>query len=744
MTRGRPEASSSRAPARTPAPSEGRNRVPTPARTTPTWGPAWTPARSRAWRSAGVVAALSLLPALVWALALTGLPLPAAAAPPTGDEVPELLPVPAPDLAEADPAIREQLADHREALDRALAAPGESGGAGEPSSGDPRGADSAAPGGLAALFGRMGQLYFLYGYDDAARAAFENARRLAPDDLRWPYYLGVLHERRGELEAAARELGSVLDRRPGDAPTLLHLGSVALQANRLDESEQRYRAALEAGADAAAHYGLGRIALERGEPARAVELLERVLAEHPDSGAVHYQLGLAYRQLGDLERAREHLARRGGEPPAFRDPLVDGLSLLSTGAAVHMDRGNRAMARDRPEEAIEHYRRVVDAAPGDRRAREALASALARSGRAEEALDLYRELARGEEATAVAHYNLGRLLADRGELEEAVAELRRAVELAPDFGNAHYNLATALEQTGRTEEALDAASRAVAAQPEDRGSRLLLARLSSRAGHPERAEEELRRLLAADPEDGEALLALGSVLETRERRTEALETYRRAAALDGHPRIQARAHVFLADLVSGGGRTRDGDGAALEHLDRAAELAPELPEVHLARASALGQAGRYADAAAAYGRAVELAPGDAAAHFGRATALLVAGREGAARRRLEESVQALPEDLALRHALARLLATAEDPAVRNGARALELAVGVFRSYATVEHGATVAMALAEVGRFDEAVAWQQRVLDRARQMDRAEELPELREHLERYRAGEPVRTPWRP
>ncbi|MFW6175791.1 MAG: tetratricopeptide repeat protein, partial [Acidobacteriota bacterium] len=242
----------------------------------------------------------------LWALLPAGLPGGGPAATPGADEVPELLPVPAPDLAEADPSIREQLAEHREALDRALAVSGEGGGAGEPPPGAPEDAGAAAPEGLAALFGRMGQLYFLYGYDDAARAAFENARRLAPDDLRWPYYLGVLHERRGELEAAARELESVLDQRPEDVPALLHLASVALEANRLDDAEAHYRAALEAGAGAAAHYGLGRIALERGEPERAAELLEGVLEEHPDSGPVHYQLGLAYRQLGELDRAREH------------------------------------------------------------------------------------------------------------------------------------------------------------------------------------------------------------------------------------------------------------------------------------------------------------------------------------------------------------------------------------------------------------------------------------------------------
>lgn len=574
-----------------------------------------------------------------------GQPPPAEVPPPL--ERPELLPLPEPALDAAEEAVRRQLETQREAL-----AELEGRGAPEPPE-------------LAEAFGRMGQLYLLYGFEEAALPAFENARRLAPEDFRWSYYRGVLAERSGDFETAADAFERALELAPGDLPTLLRLGRIALEDHRPDDAEACYREALERGAGAAAVYGLGRVALERGEHERAVERFREVLESHPDAASVHYQLGLAYRGLGELERAREHLAHHGGDRFGFPDPLVDGLALLSTGAGAHMDRGNRAMALGDPEGAVPHYRRAVEEAPPENlQPSRALASALARAGRAEEALELYRDLLERDPDDPVSRFNLANLYVDRGELETAERHFRRAVEIAPDYADAHFNLALVLEQLGRVEE----------------------------------AAEQARRAVTADPEG--------------------LEPKR-----------------LLADLLLRSGR--------LEDAREAVELAPGMAEAHRTLASALGRAGRFEEAAGRYGRAAELEPGDEASHFGRATALLLAGREAEAREALEASVLRFSESLPLRHALARLLAAGEDPEVRDGHRALELAAEVFRSYPSVEHGQTLAMAHAELGRFEEAVAWQRRILQRAESVGRDEILPELREQLESYLEGEPVRAPWR-
>ena len=72
-----------------------------------------------------------------------------------------------------------------------------------------------------------------------------------------------------------------------------------------------------------------------------------------------------------------------------------------------------------------------------------------------------------------------------------------------------------------------------------------------------------------------------------------------------------------------------------------------------------------------------------------------------------------------------------------------LASGLFAGRKTIAHGETVAMALAELGRFDEAVSWQERLLEQAR-ADGAPELvvQALEARLGDYARGRPAREAW--
>jgi tetratricopeptide (TPR) repeat protein len=72
---------------------------------------------------------------------------------------------------------------------------------------------------------------------------------------------------------------------------------------------------------------LGWIHLKRGEPQKAVELLEQALAGSPRSPSIRYHLGVALGQVGDKQRAREMLEaslQRGSfsEADAARDALA--------------------------------------------------------------------------------------------------------------------------------------------------------------------------------------------------------------------------------------------------------------------------------------------------------------------------------------------------------------------------------------------------------------------------------------
>ena len=92
--------------------------------------------------------------------------------------------------------------------------------------------------------------------------------------------------------------------------------------------------------------------------------------------------------------------------------------------------------------------------------------------------------------------------------------------------------------------------------------------------------------------------------------------------------------------------------------------------------------------------------------------------------------------------MARLLAAAPDRAVRNGARAIDLVDALLLQEKTVSLGETTAMALAEVGRYQEAAAVQRQVITAATDARLTIDRRTMRERLALYVSGRPCRVPF--
>lgn len=106
------------------------------------------------------------------------------------------------------------------------------------------------------------------------------------------------------------------------------------------------------------------------------------------------------------------------------------------------------------EEAVNAYRKAVDAAPEWVEARINLGTSLYQLGRMEEALQQFLKAAELEPENALAEFNLGCVLEQLGNTLEAIVHLGIAVELAPSLADAHLNLALAYEKTGQIQNAL--------------------------------------------------------------------------------------------------------------------------------------------------------------------------------------------------------------------------------------------------------------------------------------------------
>lgn len=592
-------------------------------------------------------------------------------------------PAPRPDLSHLEPAVREQLGEALSRLDALVAAEGSSSEE------------------LAVAWGRLGELYYLYDLSGAATEALAEARRLQPEAFRWAYLQGIVQRLDGDHGAALESFERALALDPEYAAAHARLAEVQLELGREEDAERSYRQALALDPRlAAAWEGLGRLAYDRGDAAAAVESFQRALELQPRANALHHQLGLAYRALGDLEAARRHLAANRGDRVRIPDPLLRELAELVSSTQADFKAGVQAMRHGNAALAIERFERALVELPDD-------------------PLVPYN--------LALAHQRLGRA-------SETERWLRRSLELDPEFRNAHYNLGSLLAGDGRLEEAEEHFRRAHEIDPADDDSHVGWAKALAALGQRERALAELEALLARSPGTAEALVVRG-IVEAQLGRDEAAEESLRAAAANG----SAEAGLELGLLLERQGRW----AAAEEAYREAARSAPEAPEPWERLASMLGRQGRFRDAAAAFAAALQAAPERTEARIGGSLAWLLAGDAGAARTLLEEGLARQADSVPLAHLLARVLATSADAAVRDGARAVELARGVLERTPTVDHAETLAMALAEAGRFEEAATVQGEVVRQLEGGAPPERLAVARDRLDAYRRREPVREPWR-
>lgn len=346
-------------------------------------------------------------------------------------------------------------------------------------------------------------------------------------------------------------------------------------------------------------------------------------------------------------------------------------------------------------------------------------------------------------------YGLGRVALETREYADAVKALEGALALAPSAARVHYALAMAYRGMGDVTRA-DAHLRQrgeAAPTPADplmgEVRRLLTnsSALETRASQAMDARDwpaavaALREAIALSPDNAFTRLNLGTSLYLSGDRDGALEQYRAAVRLS--PSL-ARAHFGIGVVLE----ARHQDRAAIDAFSSAVESDPAYDEARFTLANALRRSGRVAESLSHYETLLERNPGTSQAAFGYAMALVRLGRYREARDRLEHDSRTFAGQPGFAHALARVLAAAPDDGVRDGTRALALVqplVEQGRSPAILE---TMAMALAEVGRFDDAVRWQSEAVALARRAGRRELMPHLSENLRLYEARRPCRVPW--
>lgn len=317
-------------------------------------------------------------------------------------------------------------------------------------------------------WGELGMNLHIHGLRHEAVACYKRAAELAPGDLRWPYYCGiVLHETGSPEELLWFEKSQSLALDYG--PAHIQYGRSLFDAGRWKEAAEAFRRAAADKANAShAHLGLAQVFQAEGDLEASRQSLLQALKADPKHREVHSLLAASYRRLNEPQKALRQLkyAEKLPEVTPLLDPLYSRLMRQGASSYWSQLRGRTYLKKGLYEQSIREFQMVTRSKP-----------------------------------SAEAYYDLGIALQLWGKHRKAVGHLQTAVRLDPNYIDALNGLAISLAEVGRTQEALAYVERTIRLNPTDPRIYLNFAMIYLRYGYQDEAARALRHGLNHKPDD---------------------------------------------------------------------------------------------------------------------------------------------------------------------------------------------------------------------------------------------------
>jgi predicted Zn-dependent protease len=533
---------------------------------------------------------------------------------------------------------------------------------------------------------------------------------------------------RGDTRRAIAELKQVLQEQPDDAGVRLMLGKLYLTGGDLPYAEKELGRARALGlASAELMAALGELWLKQGRQERLLRELHPQEEWPQDTRIAVYRLrARALTSLSDFAGARRayeamlrirpdnldariglvRIAMRAEDPGASELMLANALHIAPDHPILLGLRGDLAFQRGAYADALDDYRRQLEAAPDSVAARLALTQALIAAGDHAVADALLDEFLAERPGNGLANYLRAASAFQTGDAEAVQRHSERALEAMPTHVPSMFLLAAGSYALGRLEYAHWHLEKVLHRQPDHAPAQRLLA-----------AADRQLALSAWDDLDplreGERLFRvdLASVQSVEP----AANWTGRAEAAEAGRLARAGAHVAAGSMLAGSERAAPNSPALLElrgglallagrplAAARAFEAAQQrTPAAVLARKLALAQwhAGQRATSQVTLEAWLTRAPDDLETQLTLADLHLAAGRPAAARQLLTRVVAARPAEVTALNNLAwALLEEGQAAAARPLAeRALRLAP---HEPSVID---TLARALTELGELDRAV-----------------------------------------
>jgi Flp pilus assembly protein TadD len=352
--------------------------------------------------------------------------------------------------------------------------------------------------------------------------------------------------------------------------------------------------------------------IDKMEFAAAIDPLQKYIAQRPDEPYPHFQLGYAYAGLKRVDDARQEFSRAialdpkmaaayqnlglvlmDSDPPAAASAFLHESELQPTEGRPHFLAGFSLEHAGKFPEAVEQYRAALALSPKDYEAHFALGRALLRTNDAAGSEGEFRAAIAVRGDAAPARLGLATALLAQKKYEAASDALANYLKLKPDDRSAHFDRASALLNLARFDEALTELDRSDEGATPSAEALKMRGEIYMQQKKWKEAADTLKQALSFAPQDSELAEWIGHAnIELRDYPT-AVQILEHVVA---HNPQSADALRDLSDALY----LNENYAAALEAMDRLANLETPKPGSWFVRAICYDKLSRKAEAIEAY------------------------------------------------------------------------------------------------------------------------------------------------
>lgn len=302
-------------------------------------------------------------------------------------------------------------------------------------------------------------------------------------------------------------------------------------------AQQCARQIIEENSQPEAYYLLGLIAEQLAQPLEAQKAYEQAIALDPWYAPAHYRLAIV---LHDLLR----------QPAAALPHYQRALEVKPEWVEAHSNLGNAYLDLGETERAIACYQKALSLNPDLPTTLYNLGLCLHAQGKLTEASACYEQSLYLEPGQADVHNNLGSVYLELKNYEAATRQFQAALSANPELLAAHYNLGYALHLQGNLAAARDRYQEVLLRDNKHQQALLQLGQICLSEADFSGAISYYQRCLSLDPLNSAAHAGLATaLLETGEPQT-ALHHFRQAVALDPDA-VDVRLNFALVLLLLG-------------------------------------------------------------------------------------------------------------------------------------------------------------------------------------------------